>query len=103
MAHHLAHRGSRVMAIDLDHQGNFTNPLRLSGRVAVAPMASDALLTGIAPTLPSAPSAAVDLMRINVPNSKAWYANAQTSNVGLGLPSRVRPRCLQPSLDGMGQ
>ncbi len=55
LAHHLAHRGRRVLAIDLDHQGNFTKPLRLSGRVAVAPVASDALLTGPPPTLPSGP------------------------------------------------
>ena len=27
LAHHLAHRGQRVLAIDLDHQGNFTKPL----------------------------------------------------------------------------
>ena len=45
LVHLLAHRGRRVLAIDLDHQGNFSKPLRLSGRVAVSPFASDALLT----------------------------------------------------------
>ena len=29
LAHHLTHRGQRVLAIDLDHQGNFTKPLRM--------------------------------------------------------------------------
>ena len=33
LVHQLAHRGRRVLAIDLDHQGNFSKPLRLSGRV----------------------------------------------------------------------
>lgn len=32
LAHHLAHEGSRVLAIDLDHQGNFTKALRMSGK-----------------------------------------------------------------------
>ena len=29
LSHHLAHRGQRVLAIDLDHQGNFTPGLLL--------------------------------------------------------------------------
>jgi chromosome partitioning protein len=52
LAHHLAHRGRRVLAIDLDHQGNFTKPMRMSGRVALTAFASDALMTGTAPALP---------------------------------------------------
>jgi chromosome partitioning protein len=55
LAHHLVHRGRRVLAIDLDHQGNFTKPLRLSGRVAASMIASDVLLTGTAPALPDRP------------------------------------------------
>ena len=55
LAHHLAHRGRRVLAIDLDHQGNFTKPLRMSGRVALSAFASDALMTGTAPALPVQP------------------------------------------------
>ncbi|WP_395692370.1 ParA family protein [Piscinibacter sp.] len=55
LAHHLAHRGHRVLAIDLDHQGNFTKPLRLSGRAAPAAFAADALMTGTAPALPAQP------------------------------------------------
>ena len=55
LAHHLAHRGRRVLAIDLDHQGNFTKPLRLSGRVTPSAFASDALMTGTAPALPDRP------------------------------------------------
>ena len=56
LAHHLAHRGQRVLAIDLDHRGNFTKPLRLSGRAAPASFAADALMTGAAPALPAGPS-----------------------------------------------
>ena len=55
LAHHLAHRGRRVLAIDLDHQGNFTKPLRMSGRVTLSAFASDALMTGTAPALPGQP------------------------------------------------
>ena len=55
LAHHLAHRGRRVLAIDLDHQGNFTKPLRMSGRVTPSAFASDALMTGTAPALPNRP------------------------------------------------
>ena len=55
LAHHLAKRGQRVLAIDLDHQGNFSKPLRLSGRVTPAAFAADALMTGSAPTLPAQP------------------------------------------------
>ncbi len=55
LSHHLAHRGQRVLAIDLDHQGNFTKPLRLSGRAAVAAFAADALMTGTSPALPAQP------------------------------------------------
>ena len=55
LAHHLAHRGRRVLAIDLDDQGNFTKPLRLSGRATPSAFASDALMTGTAPALPDRP------------------------------------------------
>ncbi len=53
LAHHLAHRGRRVLAIDLDHQGNFSKPLRMSGRTTASSFTSDALMTGSAPALPS--------------------------------------------------
>lgn len=55
LAHHLVQRGQRVLAIDLDHQGNFSKPLRLSGRAAIAPFSAEALLTGPVPALPQAP------------------------------------------------
>lgn len=55
LAHHLAHRSQRVLAVDLDHQGNFSKPLRLSGRAALASFAADALMTGTAPALPAQP------------------------------------------------
>ena len=53
LAHHLAQRGQRVLAIDLDHQGNFSKPLRLSGRVTPAAFSADALMTGSAAPLPA--------------------------------------------------
>lgn len=55
LVHHLARHGRRVLAIDLDHQGNFTKPLRLSGRAAMSGVASDALLTGAPPSVPASP------------------------------------------------
>ncbi len=55
LVHHLAQRGRRVLAIDLDHQGNFTKPVRLSGRATIAAIAADALLTGPPPPLPARP------------------------------------------------
>jgi chromosome partitioning protein len=55
LVHHLAQRGHRVLAIDLDHQGNFTKPLRLSGRATIAAFAADALLTGAPLPLPAKP------------------------------------------------
>ncbi len=55
LAHHLAQRGQRVLAIDLDHQGNFSKPLRLSGRAACAEFGAEALLTSPAKPLPGRP------------------------------------------------
>ena len=53
LAHYLAHRGQRVLAIDLDHQGNFSKPLLLSGRATTVGVTADQLLTGPAPALPA--------------------------------------------------
>jgi chromosome partitioning protein len=55
LSHYLAQHGRRVLAIDLDHQGNFSKPLRLSGRATVSTFASDALMTGVPPPLPDQP------------------------------------------------
>jgi chromosome partitioning protein len=55
LTHYLAHKGRRVLAIDLDHQGNLSTPLKLSGRLAVAGITADSLLTGPAGELPSRP------------------------------------------------
>jgi chromosome partitioning protein len=55
LSHYLAQQGRRVLAIDLDHQGNFSKPLRLSGRAAVTSFASDALLTGTVRDWPDRP------------------------------------------------
>lgn len=55
LAHHLAQAGRRVLAIDLDHQGNLTSPLSRSKRPAVAGITADRLLTESGPVMPSAP------------------------------------------------
>lgn len=55
LARYLASQGRRILAIDLDHQGNFSTPLQLSGRVSVASVTSDALLTQAAPPVPDQP------------------------------------------------
>jgi chromosome partitioning protein len=56
LAHYFARQGRRVLAIDLDHQANFSKPLRLSQRAVIAPITSDSLLTssGSASGLPDA-------------------------------------------------
>jgi chromosome partitioning protein len=63
LAHHLAQRGRRVLAIDLDHQGNFTQPLLRSGRVASTSLTAEALLTGPTPALPDRPFVVVPAAR----------------------------------------
>jgi len=55
LAQHLAQCGQRVLAIDLDHQGNFSKPLRLSKRPAVAAFSADRLLVSDLADLPKLP------------------------------------------------
>ena len=55
LAHYLRQQGQRVLAIDLDHQGNLTSPLSRSMRPVVAGITSDRLLTESVPVMPSAP------------------------------------------------
>ncbi len=64
LAHHLAQHGRRVLAIDLDHQGNFTSPVRRSNRATVAGLTSDRLLTEAVSVMPSAAF-------VMVPNDRA--------------------------------
>ena len=52
LVHFLAARGLRVLAIDLDHQGNMTKPLRLSKRAEPAGCTADSLLTGTSRAMP---------------------------------------------------
>ena len=54
LAHYFRKLGHRVLAIDLDHQGNFSDPLRKSQRVAVAEVPASALLTQASPVIPAA-------------------------------------------------
>jgi chromosome partitioning protein len=53
LAHHLAQTGRRVLAIDLDHQGNLTSPLSRSRRPSVAGITGDRLLTESVRLMPS--------------------------------------------------
>lgn len=48
-------RAWRVLVIDLDHQGNLTRPLKASGRVTLAPVTADRVLTGFDGGLPVSP------------------------------------------------
>jgi chromosome partitioning protein len=50
-AQHQARLGRRVLAIDLDHQGNLSRPLGKSGKAVVSAITSDQLLTGKATAL----------------------------------------------------
>jgi chromosome partitioning protein len=54
LAHYLCQHGQRVLAIDLDHQANFSQPLRLSRRATLAGFGADRLLTEPAVALPAA-------------------------------------------------
>jgi chromosome partitioning protein len=55
LAHYLVQKGRRVLAIDLDHQGNFSKPLELSRRASIVDCTSDALLTEAHATMPAKP------------------------------------------------
>jgi len=59
LVHYFRKLGHRVLAIDLDHQGNFSDPLRKSQRVAVAEVPASALLTQANPVIPNADFALV--------------------------------------------
>ena len=91
LAHHLAHRGYRVLAIDLDHQGNFSKPLRMSGRVTPTAFASDALMTGPAPGLPSQPFVLVPGDRARSVGATLSDARGALADAYVGsAPRRVR-------------
>jgi chromosome partitioning protein len=55
LARYLASRGLRVLAIDLDHQGNMTRPIKLSGKAIVSNVTADQLLTDDCVTVEDAP------------------------------------------------
>ena len=46
LSHYFVQKGHRVLAIDLDHQGNFSNALLLSQRVGLVSVTADLLLSG---------------------------------------------------------
>lgn len=54
LAHYFRKLGCRVLAIDLDHQGNFSDPVRKSQRAAVAEVPASGLLTQSNPAIPPA-------------------------------------------------
>jgi chromosome partitioning protein len=54
LVHHLAQHGHRVLAIDLDHQGNFSSPVQRSNRATTAGLTADRLLTEAVSVMPSA-------------------------------------------------
>jgi hypothetical protein len=54
MSHCFAQHGQRVVAIDFDHQGNFSGSMRRSSRVQDAGITADRLLTESVSVMPSA-------------------------------------------------
>ncbi len=54
LAHYLRQQGHRVLAIDLDHQANFSQTLRLSRRATLAGFGADRLLAESVSALPVA-------------------------------------------------
>ena len=54
LAPHVAQQGQRVLAIDLDHQGNFSGSMRRSGRAQDAGITADRLFTEQVSVMPSA-------------------------------------------------
>ena len=64
LAHHFAQHGRRVLAIDLDHQGNLSKPLRMSGRATASAFTAAAVLTSHAPALPDKPFVLVPSDRV---------------------------------------
>ncbi|MGY4828580.1 ParA family protein [Sphaerotilaceae bacterium SBD11-9] len=54
LVHHLAQQGRRVLAIDLDHQGNLSSPLQRSNRATTASFPADHLLTEAVSVMPKA-------------------------------------------------
>ena len=55
IAQYLVKTGQRVLAIDLDHQGNFSGPIIRSKRACVAEVTSDRLLTTASFEMPNEP------------------------------------------------
>ncbi|MBK1613070.1 chromosome partitioning protein [Rubrivivax gelatinosus] len=53
LAHHLHRAGRRVLAVDLDHQGNLSSILQRSNRALSAPVTADALLTSARVDVPA--------------------------------------------------
>ena len=54
LVHHLTQHGRRVLAIDMDHQGNLSSPLQRSNRTTAAGLTADRLLTEAVSVMPSA-------------------------------------------------
>jgi chromosome partitioning protein len=52
LAHHFRQLGQRVLAIDLDHQGNFSEPVRKSQRAVLAEVPASGLLAQTSPAIP---------------------------------------------------
>ena len=53
LSHYFAQHGRRVLAVDLDHQKNFSDPLVRSGRVVPTTFTSDEWMSGSCPAMPA--------------------------------------------------
>lgn len=81
LAHHAAHAGLRVLAVDLDHQGNFTKPLAKSGKPLVSATTADKLMTDPEAEVETAPfvlvPASPELLRLErQPDKHGHFAGA---------------------------
>jgi hypothetical protein len=70
MSHCFAQHGQRVLAIDFDHQGNFSGSMRRSSRVQDAGITADRLLTESVSVMPSA-----DLVILHPLTPDRWMLN----------------------------
>jgi chromosome partitioning protein len=64
LTHFCAQQGRRVLAVDLDHQGNFSKALRLSGRPVETGLSADRLLTSPVSEVP-------DKLLVLIPSDRA--------------------------------
>ncbi len=92
LAHYLAQHGRRVLAIDLDHQGNFTQPLRCPSGRARRRFTADRLLTRPAPRVAGRPFVLVPSEPTRCSGWSASRRSTRRSRRRFRLPRRRTPQ-----------